>query len=80
MMSDFVMEHYQIEEPYRSVSMECGATSALGGLDIELQKCCVVNLDIREEVGARYKNTVLEYLPYDGLTLSVYNLSGDNLG
>lgn len=52
MMSDFVMEHYQIEEPYRSVSMECGAISALGGLDIGLQKCCVVNLDIRGEVCA----------------------------
>lgn len=51
MMSDFVMEHYQTEGPYRFVSMECGVTvmSAQGGLDIELQKCCVVNLDIREE-------------------------------
>ena len=54
MMSDFVMEHYQTEGPYRFVSMECGAISAQGGLDIELQKCCVVNLDIREEVGTKY--------------------------
>jgi hypothetical protein len=54
MMPDFVMEHYQIEGPYRSVSMERGAMSAQGELDIELQMCCVVNLDIRGEVGTEY--------------------------
>ena len=55
MMSDFVMEHYQIEAPYRYVSMEHGATSAQEELDIKLQRCCVVNLDIKGEVDARHE-------------------------
>ena len=50
MMSEYIMDHHQTEELYRSVSMECGGLFVAEELGMEPQKYCVPNLDIREGV------------------------------